>query len=302
MKSTLGAAAVLTLFVLIQVAQKNMGEHTEHRSPALPQPNHWFWQQRAYPTGQLNSAAHYRAVQQAQAARAALAKQNIITSEWLPVGPTNIGGRITALAAHPHIPGILYAGAAAGGVFKSLNGGQTWQSIFDDQPALSIGALAIDPVNPEVVYVGTGEANASGDSYAGNGIYKTINGGASWQHLGLEATEHIGRIAIDPRRPERVYVAASGRLFGTNPERGIYRTTDGGNSWTRQLFLTDSTAAIDVVINPVQSDTVYAAMWERIRSPSRRIVGGLTSGIYRSFDGGAAWHPLASVLPVPKGF
>ena len=259
------------------------------------QPSDWFFAQRAFPSGKIDKAAHLRAVRQTQALRA-LQKSNA-ASEWQPIGPRNIGGRITALAVHPFDPSIIYLGAAAGGVFLSTDGGAHWSPIFDEQPSLSIGALAIDPNHPEIIYVGTGEANGSGDSYAGDGIYKSLDGGLTWQHLGLTNSDHVGRIAIHPKNSDIIYVAACGQLFGTNAERGIYKTTNGGQTWERSLFLTDSTAAIDVVLNPEHPDTVYAAMWERRRSPFHRNVGGFSSGIYRTFDGGANWELLTLGLP-----
>jgi photosystem II stability/assembly factor-like uncharacterized protein len=288
---------VLSVFVLCQygIAPRGLRERGSERSEQTKTPNDWFFAQRAFPSGQINKAAHLRAVRQAQALRA-LQKSNAAT-EWKPIGPRNIGGRITALAVHPLDPNIIYLAAAAGGVFLSTDRGAHWSPIFDEQPSLSIGALAIDPNNPDVIYAGTGEANSSGDSYAGDGIYKSTDAGLTWHNIGLENSDHIGRIAIHPKNSGIIYVAACGQLFGTNAERGIYKTSDGGQTWERSLFLTDSTAAIDVVINPENPDTVYAAMWERIRSPYRRKVGGFSTGIYRTFDRGANWELLTLGLP-----
>lgn len=260
-------------------------------------PNDWFFRQRAYPSGVMDKHAHLRAVRQARA-MSALQKSHAAAA-WQAIGPRNIGGRITALAVHPFDANIIYLGAAAGGVFLSVDGGRHWAPIFDEQPSLSIGALAIDPNNPDNIYVGTGEANGSGDSYAGDGIYKSPDGGLTWQNIGLMESDHIGRIAINPKNSDVIYVAACGRLFGTNAERGIYKSVDAGQTWERSLFLNDSTAAIDVVINPENPDTVYAAMWERIRSPFRRKVGGFGSGIYRTFNRGATWELLTRGLPPP---
>lgn len=258
-------------------------------------PNDWFFLQRAFPYNDIDKAAHLQAVRQAQTSRA-LFKSSAATS-WQQIGPTNIGGRITALAVHPNNANIIYLGAAVGGVFKSTDGGVNWTPIFDNQPSLSIGALAIDPKNPETIYVGTGEANTSGDSYAGDGMYKSTDGGQTWTNVGLLDSDHIARIAIHPRHSNVIYVAACGKLFGKNDTRGIYQSNDAGKNWQRVLFISDSTAAIDVALNPQQPDTIYAAMWERIRSPYRRKVGGVTTGIYRSFDGGKNWRRLTSGLP-----
>lgn len=257
-------------------------------------PNDWFILQRVFPGQELNRSAVERARLQASEMRR---NAPPIAENWTFAGPSNVGGRITALAVHPSAPDTVYAGAALGGVFKSTDGGLTYTCVFNDDFALSTGALAVDPQTPSKVWLGTGEANASGDSYGGNGVYLTEDGGRTWQHKGLEATRHIGKIAVDPLNPSRVFVAAAGELFAANPERGVYRTIDNGGSWERVLFLTDSTSCIDVAINPAHPDTVYAAMWERIRRPWARQVGGVTSGIWRSTDGGDTWSELITGLP-----
>lgn len=303
MKPKHGLAALFSLVFCFTLTQHfaNVLFPPENHSPtrAIPEkellPNDWFFRQRAFPTGTINKQAHLRAARQTRAMQAL--QKSSATAAWQPIGPRNIGGRITALAVHPFDSNIIYMGAAAGGVFLSVDGGLHWAPIFDEQPSLSIGALAIDPNNPEVVYVGTGEANGSGDSYAGDGIYKSLDAGLTWQNIGLEESDHIGRIAINPKNSDVIYVAACGRLFGANAERGIYKSRDAGKTWTRALFLNDSTSAIDVAINPENPDTVYAAMYERIRSPSRRKVGGFGSGVYRTYNGGATWELLTLGLP-----
>jgi len=178
------------------------------------------------------------------------------------------------MASHPDAPGLIYAGAALGGVFKSTDDGNHWTPISDDVPSLSVGDLALDPNDPSILYLGTGEANSSGDSYAGTGIYRTNDGGQSWEFLGLPESRHIGRIAIDPSNSNRIFVAAMGSLFSTNPERGVYRTTDAGQTWEQ--------------------------VRERIRGPEDRRVGGLNSGIWRSTDGGDNWELLQNGLPSPS--
>jgi photosystem II stability/assembly factor-like uncharacterized protein len=261
-------------------------------------PNDWFFMQRAYPLGHIPVGQYLKSLEQAQRMRATAAGEDGVV--WQQAGPTNIPGRITDLAVHPDYPDIIYAGAACGGVFKSIDSGISWTPIFDEQGSPSIGAMAIHPNDPQVLYVGTGEANGSGDSYPGTGIYKSTDAGASWTHIGLEESYHIGRIVIHPLCPETVFVAACGKLFGTNPERGIYKSTNGGTTWERKLFISDSTAAIDVAVDPTDPQIVYAAMWERVRYPAVRKVGGWTSGIHKSTDGGETWHQLANGLP-PSG-
>jgi photosystem II stability/assembly factor-like uncharacterized protein len=261
-------------------------------------PSEWFTLQRAYPYDQIPFPAYKRALERATELRSRDVGTQVGT--WVAAGPSNVGGRITDLAAHPDYPNIIYAGAAAGGIFKSTDGGDTWTPISDAVPSLSIGDIEIDPFDPDVLYLGTGESNTSGDSYAGTGIYKTTNGGSSWEFMGLPESRHIGRIVIDPTNPQRVFAAAMGTLFGTNPDRGVYRSLDGGESWEQVLFVTDSTSAADLAINPDNPDIIFASMWERIRSPSRRRVGGLTTGIYRTTDGGDSWELLTNGLPSPS--
>lgn len=194
----------------------------------------------------------------------------------------------------PSNQSTIYAGTASGGIFKTTDVGESWTPIFDDEGALSIGNLAIDPQNPQTLYAGTGEANGSFDSAAfpGDGVYKTTDGGDNWENMGLENTDHIGRIVIDPINTERVFVAAAGTLYGKSNDRGVYRSINGGQDWEQVLFISDSTAVIDIAINPQNPNIIFAASWERLRFPFGRVYGGSTSGIYQSIDGGNNWTKL----------
>jgi photosystem II stability/assembly factor-like uncharacterized protein len=242
----------------------------------------------------------YRAaVAQALASREGRAREGSGAAPWEPVGPTNVGGRITAVAVHPDRPQRIFVGAAFGGVFRTTDGGGTWAPLMDAGPSLSVGALAIDPADPDRIFVGTGEANASGDSYPGTGIYRSTDGGDSWAWCGLPESRHIARIAIHPQDPDLLFAAVMGALHSKGPDRGLYRSTDGGDTWERVLFLSDSTGCIDVVVDPGNPQRVYAAMWERIRGPDYRRVGGPTSGVWRSTDGGDTWERLGGGLPGP---
>ncbi|MCK4223805.1 MAG: glycosyl hydrolase [candidate division Zixibacteria bacterium] len=266
------------------------GEEEEEKKP-----NDWFFMQRAYPRGDIPIGQYIASLEQAQQMRVKAGNKDGVI--WSEAGPTNIPGRITDLAVHPEYPDTIYAGAACGGVFKSTDNGISWIPIFDEQGTPSIGALAIHPDNPQILYVGAGEANGSGDSYPGTGIYKSTDGGSNWIHIGLEESYHIGRIAIHPLYPETIFVAVSGKMFGMNPDRGVYKSTDGGATWEQQLFISDSTAAVDVALDPTDPNIIYAAMWERLRGPERRKVGGWTSGIHKSTDGGNTWYQLTTGLP-----
>jgi photosystem II stability/assembly factor-like uncharacterized protein len=265
----------------------------ELRGP-VKQPNDWFMMQRVGPDGTLNMEAVREAREQAIALRNDVSP---LAQAWTFEGPTNIGGRITALAVHPDNPGTIYAGGAIGGVFKSTDFGQNFTPIFEEANGQSCGAMAMDPNDPNRIWYGAGEANASGDSYPGNGIYLTEDGGDSWTYKGLPDSYHIGRIVVDPNNSNRVYVAVTGKLFGNNIERGVYRTLNGGDSWERVHYINPMTGCVDLEINENNADIVYAVMWERFRSPSTRLVVGDDSGVWRSIDGGNTWQQLTNGLP-----
>src|SRR5271165_717895 len=166
------------------------------------------------------------------------------------IGPATMGGRIDDFAVVESDPRIIYVGAAAGGLFKTTNGGQTWQALFEDQPNPSIGDITLAPSNPSTVYVGTGEANNRQSSSWGDGVYKSMDGGMTWKHVGLKETHHIGRIVVHPADPDTVYVAALGDLWGPNKERGVFKSTDGGATWTLTLAINENTGVSDIAIDP----------------------------------------------------
>jgi photosystem II stability/assembly factor-like uncharacterized protein len=217
----------------------------------------------------------------------------------VPAGPYNIGGRVTALAVAPG-GSTVYLGSANGGVFRSDDGGVNWTSIFEHDFGFSIGALALEPGDPQTVYCGTGEANSAVDTYDGAGLYRTRDGGLTWQGLGLIETRRIARVAVDPSNTQRIYVAAMGTQFSTHSDRGLYRSEDGGQSWSKVLFVSDSTGCNDVVINPAHPETVYCATWERVRHYTYRRAYGPETGIWRSIDHGTTWTRLSTGLPAPS--
>ena len=213
------------------------------------------------------------------------------------IGPATMGGRVDDLAVVESDPRIIYVGSAAGGIFKTVNGGNTWQPIFDDQPNPSIGDLALAPSNPSILYVGTGEANNRQSSSWGNGVYKSMDAGVTWIHLGLEETHHIGRIVVHPTNPDIVYVAALGDLWGPNKERGVYKSTDGGATWTLTLAINENTGVSDIAIDPASPNILYAAAYQRRRTVFGYNGGGPDAGLYRSIDGGTHWNKMAGGLP-----
>jgi photosystem II stability/assembly factor-like uncharacterized protein len=218
------------------------------------------------------------------------------------IGPAIMGGRVDDFAVVESNPNIVYVGLASGGVWKTTNGGITWEPIFDDQPVSTIGDVAVAPSNPSIVWVGTGEPNNRQSSSWGNGVYKSEDGGKTWQHMGLEQTHHIGRIVIHPHNPDIVYVAALGKLWGPNRERGVYKTTDGGRTWTQVLFVNEDTGVVDLAMDPESPNILYAAAYQRRRTVFGFAGSGPGSGLYRSTDGGVTWTRMVKGLPYDPEF
>ncbi|HET9282265.1 MAG TPA: hypothetical protein VFR24_09920 [Candidatus Angelobacter sp.] len=233
------------------------------------------------------------------------AQQNILPAEvdlsglrWRMIGPFR-GGRSIAVSGIESQPNTYYFGGVGGGVWKTANGGNTWTPIFDSQPIASIGAIAVAPSDPGIIYVGTGEADFRSDLTYGNGVYKSTDGGNTWSNIGLRETRHIARIIVDPKNPNIVLVAALGHAYGPNPERGVFRSTDGGGTWQKVLFKDENTGAIDLRFDPDNPQTVYAALWSARRPPWSTYPPISSSGaIWKSTDGGATWKQLTgSGLP-----
>jgi photosystem II stability/assembly factor-like uncharacterized protein len=217
--------------------------------------------------------------------------------EWRNIGPAIMGGRVSDLAVVESNPAIFYVGVATGGVWKTTNHGTTWQTVFDDQATSSVGDVTLAPSNPNVVWVGTGEPQNRQSSPWGNGVYKSTDAGRTWTHMGLDNTHHIARIQIHPYNPDIVYVAAVGHLWGPNPERGVYKTVDGGATWDLVLFVDENTGAIDLAMDPSDPETLFAAMYQRRRTGFGFNGGGPGSGLYRTTDGGDSWRELTNGLP-----
>src|SRR5215472_10929243 len=217
---------------------------------------------------------------------------------WRLIGPF-LGGRTVAVAGIPDQPSVAYMAPTDGGVWKTENFGLTWTPIFDAQDTQSIGTIAIAPSDPSVIYVGSGEGLRRPDLSTGDGVYKSVDGGKTWAHLGLRDALQVGDIIVDPRDPNRVFVAALGHPYGPNAVRGVYRSLDGGATWKRTLYKDANTGAIDLEFDPANAQTVYAVLWASRRSPWH--MGGEMeakgSGLYVSHDGGDSWKALTSGLP-----
>jgi len=217
---------------------------------------------------------------------------------WRMIGPFR-GGRTVAITGIPGKPNVIYMAPNNGGVWKTTDYGQTWAPIFDDQPTGSVGALAIAPSNPDVIYVGSGEGLRRPDLSVGDGIYKSTDAGHSWQHLGLRDAQQIGAIVVDPHDPNRVFVAALGHPYGPNPERGVFRSTDGGMNWKKVLYKDDNVGAIDLAFDPGNAQAIYAVLWASRRPPwtTGGSYGAAGSGLFKSTDGGSTWNELTKGLP-----
>ena len=213
------------------------------------------------------------------------------------IGPAVTGGRITDLAIHPDHPSTIYVATASGGIWKSTNRGHQWTPIFDDQPVSTFGDVAIAPSNPQVLYAGTGEQNNRQSTSWGNGVYRSDDGGASWRHLGLEGTRHVGRILVHPTNPDVAWVAGLGNLWAENEERGVFRTRDGGATWEKVLYVDAFTGAVDLSMDPTDPNVLYAATYQRLRKAWGFNGGGPGSGIWKSTDGGSTWTRLTGGLP-----
>ncbi|HXV75807.1 MAG TPA: hypothetical protein VD788_05755 [Candidatus Polarisedimenticolaceae bacterium] len=217
--------------------------------------------------------------------------------EWRGIGPALMSGRIADIALHPTDAGTWYVAAGSGHLWKTTNAGTTWQPLFEDQPAYSLGCVTIDPAHPEVIWLGTGENVGGRHVGYGDGVYRSLDAGKTWTRMGLERSEHIGRIVVDPRDSNVVWVAAQGPLWAPGGDRGLFKTTDGGESWHNVLSAGEYTGVNDVVIDPRDPDVLYAATHQRFRNVAALIDGGPESGIHKTTDGGKTWHELTQGLP-----
>ncbi|GAA4342318.1 WD40/YVTN/BNR-like repeat-containing protein [Flaviaesturariibacter amylovorans] len=222
---------------------------------------------------------------------------------WKPrnFGPSSMSGRVTTIDVVLSDPNTWYIGAASGGVWKTSNAGGSWTPLFDEQPTLNIGSLAIQQSNPNIVWVGTGEGNPRNSINIGEGIYKTLDGGRTWKRMGLEKTRNIHRILIDPTNPDVVYAGVIGNPYAEHPERGVYKTTDGGNSWKQVLYTNDTSGVGDMVMDPSNPNKILVNMWQHRRTPHSFKSGGPGSGLYLTMDGGTTWKKLGKEDGLPGG-
>ena len=233
----------------------------------------------------------------AAAGQAPIRTEDMISLRPRAIGPAVTGGRVHDIEAVPSDPSTLYVAAASGGLWKSTNRGHTWVNVFDTMAVSTFGDVALAPSNPEIVYAGTGEQNNRQSSSWGNGVYRSDDGGASWRHLGLAETRHIGKVEVHPTNPDIAWVAALGNLWAASPERGVYRTRDGGRTWQKVLYADEHTGAVDLVLDASDPNTLYAATYQRLRRTWGFNGGGPGSGIYKTTDGGDTWTELTNGIP-----
>lgn len=296
------AAALLIILIALSILkptkqQQRPGLRTE-QEPEQADGEDYFFAQHSFPYGKIDYAAQRNAAEAFRAARSTAVRD---LTPWEFAGPQNVGGRIADVEMDPTDQDIAFIGAATGGIFKTTDGGDTWLPVFDEQTTMSIGDMAIAPSDHNTIYVGTGEANGGSGSltYDANGVYKSTDGGASWLNVGLNETHMIGRVAVHPTDPDVVFVAAMGDMYGNTSDRGLYKTTDGGATWTQVLYVNDSTGAVDVVINPQNPDIVFACTWMRTRHPNRKDYAGYESGVWKSTDGGDTFTRLDDTNGLP---
>ena len=299
------ALSIITLCVSWNNDNEELNYH-EYEEEEGTTPEDWNFNQRAFPYGKIDKQAFNQAYQyrrQKEINNASSHARDIRTEPWIFSGPTNVGGRITDIEISADQPQLIFAGAASGGIFRSDNWGETWTSIFDDALSLSIGDMAIAPSDQQIIYTGTGEPNAGGGSvaYDGNGVYKSIDHGDTWTHVGLDSIGSTGKIVVHPADPNICYVGAMGYLFENNPDRGVFKTQNGGQSWQKILFINDSTGVIDLVMDPTDPNILYAATWQRVRRIHFQQYGGPGSGIYKSVNGGMSWQNISGSLPPHLG-
>ncbi len=260
-------------------------------------PNDQFFLQRMNPDGSFDFNAYEKGLHQIKGNLEERGDEPGFDLEWTTQGPANIGARINTVAVHPQNEDIMYIGFSHGGAWKTTDGGANWIPIFDEQIFPSIADIELDPNNPDIVYIGTGDQNIPHTAFIGDGIYKSEDAGMSWEHLGLTETRIISKIIIDPTDTEVIYVSTMGIPMLMNEQRGLYKTTDGGENWEQVLFISEQAGVIDMVMDPFDNQTIYASGWDRHRTNKISIVSGPAARIFKTTDGGENWTMLEGGLP-----
>jgi photosystem II stability/assembly factor-like uncharacterized protein len=267
----------------------------EETEKYFDEPNEHFFDQRTYPNQKFDLKGYEQALlQAANFDDGTFARGG---TSWKTEGPFNIGGRVNAIAVQSNNSNVIYAGLATGGLWKTTDGGTTWKSIFDKQNYLAISDIEIDPNNTNIIYVATGDLNISGFPSIGDGLYKSTDAGATWKYIGLKETRIVSTIRVNPLNTNILYAGTMGVPFEKNADRGFYKSIDGGATWSKKLFVSDSTGVIDMVVNPQNPNILYVSTWDRIRNDRKSIVSGNGARIYKSTNGGDTWSQLTVGLP-----
>ena len=292
--------ALIFLCVYCVITSCNETEPTalesNNRIEQKHEPSDAFFLQRMGPDGHFALDAYTNALKQIN--QQTLTRTiNGFDDEWVTQGPGNIGARINTVKVHPTDENIIYAGFSDGGIFKTTDGGTTWNPIFDGQAFLSIGDIELDPQNSDIVYVGTGDLNISGYPFIGDGLHRSIDGGATWTNIGLEETRIISKVIIDPTNSNNIFAATMGLPFQRGDDRGVYRSNDNGSTWDQVLFISDSTGVSEMVMDPSNPQVLYAIGWDRIRNNFESLISGEGAKVYKTIDGGDTWNILEGGLP-----
>ncbi|MDB4414992.1 T9SS type A sorting domain-containing protein [bacterium] len=283
-------------FITSCIETKSSNSDLKSRIQQKHEPSDEFFLQRMGPDGHFALDAYSNAlngINQQTLTRTI----NGFDNEWTTQGPGNIGARINTVKVNPTNENIIFVGFSDGGVFKTTDGGVTWNPIFDEQAFLSIGDIELDPQNPEIVYVGTGDLNVSGYPFIGDGLHRSIDGGVTWANIGLEETRIISKIIIDPTNSNNIFTATMGLPFQRGSDRGVYRSNDNGNTWEQVLFISDSTGVSEMVMDPNNPQVLYAVGWDRIRNNFESLIKGEGAKVYKTIDGGDTWNVLEGGLP-----
>ncbi len=278
--------------ILIVACADPVAQYETLKGPApLPAEDHFY--QRNYPDVKFNHQHYFKTMDKAIEE----SYTRSIQGTWVDQGPGNIGGRINSMAVHPTNEDIMYMGFGRGGLYKTIDGGNNWTSVFNEFTFLSISHISIDQNNPEIVYIGTGDENISGYPQLGRGVYKTEDGGTSWQNIGLQDETIISEVYVAPTNSDILYASAMGLPMEKNNDRGVYKSINGGQDWSQSLFINDSTGVIDIAVDPTNPDIVYAAGWNRLRSDYASKISGPDARIWKTTDGGENWNILGNGLP-----
>ena len=285
-----------TLALVLALFSCNPGQPPQEQPGAAI--SEQFFLQKAYPETDFPLQGYLKAMETSRRNFSLRSNAPLGFNEsWEPASAGNFSGRINAIAVHPANEDIIYAGLASGGVFKTTDGGKSWLPIFDRQAYLAVGAITLDPSDPETVYVGTGDPNVTGYPFIGDGLYRSTNGGQDWQYLGLREARIISKVIVDPTDSKTIWVATMGLPFVRTPDRGVYKSTDAGRTWKKVLFVTEQTGITDMVLDPRNPNQLFAASWDHIRNNRESLLNGPNAKVFRSSDRGETWKPLSGGLP-----